>query len=335
MIVGSNGDRSGDGRPLRVTGLPPPESWRSLRQPGYPQLHRVRHPQHRVWGCDRTLEVSNSRLPKVRNVRLPLTRAELHRSWSRQAGVLGFSAEAVLAKAKQAEREPLATSVLASPGHAAGEAVSWAVDHLSERQAVFGHAGLLAATLAHDPGAVRVAAAERAIAALARDGGLHAAQGLGHARFWTTGAAMARESETIALMRAGQGAGKTIMRRWIAETKLHRGRLNEGQKEAVRVILSSKDRIRRRAPDGGPRLRRPRRRAPWRENRGSGPRCCSGSLRATRASPRAGARRTARAAPTREGSRVARAPCPPPCRRAFGGGIAEQEIVKGELPTIT
>ena len=24
-----------------------------------------------------------------------------------------------------------------------------------------------------------------------------------------------------------------------------------------------------------------------------------------------------------------------PCRRAFGGGIAEQEIVKGELPTIT
>ena len=54
---------------------------------------------------------------------------------------------------------------------------------------------------------------------------------------------MARESETIALMRAGQDTGKTIMRRWIAETKLHRGRLNEGQKEAVRVILSSKDRI--------------------------------------------------------------------------------------------
>ena len=33
------------------------------------------------------------------------------------------------------------------------------------------------------------------------------------------------------------------MRPWIAETKLHRGRLNEGQKEAVKMILSSKDRV--------------------------------------------------------------------------------------------
>ena len=56
-------------------------------------------------------------------------------------------------------------------------------------------------------------------------------------------AAMARESEAIALMRAGQGAGKTIMRGWIAETRLHGGRLNEGQKEAVKMILSSKDRV--------------------------------------------------------------------------------------------
>ena len=54
---------------------------------------------------------------------------------------------------------------------------------------------------------------------------------------------MARESEAIALMRAGQGAERSIMRRWIAETKLHRGRLNEGQKEAVKMVLSSKDRV--------------------------------------------------------------------------------------------
>ena len=61
MIAGQNGNGYGDGRPLWVTGLPPPESWRSLRQPGYPQLHRVRHPQHRVWGYDRAYEVSNFR----------------------------------------------------------------------------------------------------------------------------------------------------------------------------------------------------------------------------------------------------------------------------------
>ena len=52
---------------------------------------------------------------------------------------------------------------------------------------------------------------------------------------------MARESETIALMRTGQSTEKTIMRLWVAERKLHRGRLNEGQKEAVKTILSSTD----------------------------------------------------------------------------------------------
>ena len=33
------------------------------------------------------------------------------------------------------------------------------------------------------------------------------------------------------------------MRGWVAETKLHRGRLNEGQKAAVKTILAAKDRV--------------------------------------------------------------------------------------------
>ena len=33
------------------------------------------------------------------------------------------------------------------------------------------------------------------------------------------------------------------MRGWIAETKLRKGRLNEGQKEAVKMALASKDRV--------------------------------------------------------------------------------------------
>lgn len=51
---------------------------------------------------------------------------------------------------------------------------------------------------------------------------------------------MARQSETIALMRAGQGAGKALMRSWIAETKLHGRRLNEGQKD---LYVCSKGRL--------------------------------------------------------------------------------------------
>ena len=34
MIAGQNGDRNGAARPLWITGLSPPDSWRSLRQPG-------------------------------------------------------------------------------------------------------------------------------------------------------------------------------------------------------------------------------------------------------------------------------------------------------------
>ena len=123
---------------------------------------------------------------------------------------LDFSANKVRANARKAERGLLGPDLFAGPGWVAGDAAAWAVGHLSERQAVFGHADLLAATPAREPGAVTVDAAERAIAALEREGGLHAARGLDHDRHWTTDAALARESETIALMRAGQGPAADI-----------------------------------------------------------------------------------------------------------------------------
>ncbi|MCY4487123.1 MAG: AAA family ATPase [Deltaproteobacteria bacterium] len=147
------------------------------------------------------------------------------------------------AKARQAERKQPAPDLFSGPLQAAGDTAAWAVEHLSERQAVFSHGDLLAAALAREPGAVTAEAAERAMATLEQDRVLHAARGLELGKHWTTDAAMARESEAIALMKAGQGAEKTIMRGWIAETKLHGGRLNEGQKEAVKLILSTSDRV--------------------------------------------------------------------------------------------
>ena len=170
-------------------------------------------------------------------------KGELRRSWGRQAAELGFSADTVRAKARRAERELPLPDLFSDRGQPAEEAAAWAVEHLSERRAVFGHGDLLAAALAREPGAVTAEAAERAMATLEQDRVLHAARGLESGKHWTTDAAMARESETIALMKAGQGAEKTIMRGWIAETKLHGGRLNEGQKQAVKLILSSKDRV--------------------------------------------------------------------------------------------
>ena len=47
-------------------------------------------------------------------------------------------------------------TLLTDRGQPAAEAASWAVEHLAERQAVFGHGDLPAATLAREPGAVTV-----------------------------------------------------------------------------------------------------------------------------------------------------------------------------------
>ena len=183
----------------------------------------------------------------TRAAKRDVDKAELMRSWSRQATELGFSAEGVVGDARAREDEPQRGSVqadlFASPNYVAAETAAWAVEHLSERQAVFSHTDLLGAALGRDPGAVSVETTERAIDRKAAEGRLHAAKGLNEGRSWTTDAAIARESETIALMRGGQGAEKMIMRRWVAETKLHRGRLTEGQKEAVKAILATKDRV--------------------------------------------------------------------------------------------
>ena len=97
--------------------------------------------------------------------------------------------------------------------------------------------------LSYEPGSATVGEAEWTVEALERDGRLHGAIGPEHGRHWATEAAVALEWETVGLMRAGKDAGERVMRRWVATTKLHRGRLNEGQKEAVRTVLSTKDRV--------------------------------------------------------------------------------------------
>ena len=124
---------------------------------------------------------------------------------------------------------------------AARKAVEWAVAHLSERDAVFGSTDLLAAALAFDPGAATIGAVERAVDSLKRQGRLHEAKALGSGLL-TTDRAVADERETVSLMRRGQGRGRCPMRGWIVDRYLRKGPLTGGQKQAVKLILSKKDR---------------------------------------------------------------------------------------------
>ena len=193
-------------------------------------------------------------------------KSELRESWQRQAAELGFDARRLAAEAlgrgssRSAGANRDAQTMKGAPGVDAGrtrdpgagsgatpplaaEAAAWAAAHLAEREAVFSRADLLAATLAWRPGAVSVGEAEKEVQKMLSNGTLHAAPALASGDGLTTDKALADERETIGLMRAGQKRGRPVMRGWMVSARLRRGPLTEGQREAVKLILGTKDRV--------------------------------------------------------------------------------------------
>ena len=194
-------------------------------------------------------------------------REVLRDSWREQAAARGFSAETVCEAAREGrgieadtpapgeersqdrgvaggrDAETARRGDMPRDHDPASQAVSWAMKHLSEREAVFARTDLLCAALASKPGAVSVEDAGRAIDAARQKGRLHAAPGLLGGDAMTTDTALADERETIGLMLRGQNKGQVLMRPRKVQQHLHGGPLTGGQKEAVSAILSSKDRV--------------------------------------------------------------------------------------------
>ena len=198
----------------------------------------------------------------TRAAKRDVDRAELREMWQRQADGLGFDARALAADAVEKSQDaPGKDRGVGRNGASDGSAVrqgdlfdpppqspadaamAWAVEHLSEREAVFAKTDLLAAALAWKPGSVTIGEAEAAVARLEKEGTLHPCGLPQWGESLTTDKAVADEKETVALMERGQGAARPVMRSWIAGPLLHNGRLTVGQKEAVKTILSSKDRV--------------------------------------------------------------------------------------------
>ena len=208
----------------------------------------------------------------TRAAKRDIDRDELRGVWEKQAADLGFDANALVAEAESktapaipgperapeqgvprdgavvAGRDPADPGTVDRDGHGpdrspAANAVAWAMAHLSERAAVFARGDLLAATLAHAPGAVTIAEAEREVAALEKGGTLHAVSLPGAEDSLATERTVGEERETVALMRAGAGQGRAAMRGWSVQGYLNKGPLTGGQKDAVKLILSAKDRV--------------------------------------------------------------------------------------------
>ncbi len=207
----------------------------------------------------------------TRAAKRDVDREELRETWGRQAADLGFDINALAASAMERgidgggrERNSLGATGKDGPpavplqadlfehaarSHPAREAVDWALAHLSERDAVFARTDLLASALAYSPGSASIGEIERAVAGLMREGRLHDApafpgSGPGQAGGGglTTDKAVADERETVALMRSGEGRGKAPMRGWTVDRHLRKGPLTAGQQQAVKLILSEKDR---------------------------------------------------------------------------------------------
>ena len=167
-----------------------------------------------------------------------------------EAGGVGRAA-APASNAAVADREPggdlsgapgRGSAVGAAPRSPAAEAVAWGMAHLSEREAVFARTDLLAAALAHAPGAASIGDVEREVAALEKAGTLHAVNIPGAEDSLATDRTVGEEREAAALWRGGQGRGRAPMRGWQVQGHLNKGPLTAGQKDAVKLILSAKDR---------------------------------------------------------------------------------------------
>ena len=120
--------------------------------------------------------------------------------------------------------------------------IAWRVlAQLEERASVFPVREALALALAHTPGLYRLEEIERAFAELQRDGHLLPAIRRGVGEAWTTARAVNAEREVRERTEGDIGAVGALARDSVSEEALEG--LTAGQREAVRLILESRDRI--------------------------------------------------------------------------------------------
>ncbi len=153
-------------------------------------------------------------------------RAELEALWQAFAEERGL-AKRTLRKVGQRNPEP-PTAV----------EVAWRVlEQLEERASVFPAREALALALAHTPGLYRLEKIEGAFAALEREGQLLPAIRRGEA--WTTARAAGAEREVLERTLASAGVVEALARGPVPEE----AGLTEGQREAAKLILESRDRV--------------------------------------------------------------------------------------------
>ncbi len=123
------------------------------------------------------------------------------------------------------------------------EAVARAVAHVEERRVRIPEAEIRAVALGHAPGRYTLAEVDTAIARLVRSGELVETESRGADRAFVTDRAVKTERRMLAAMRAERGEGRAEADPDTVAARLRESGLTEGQQQAVRTILLSRDRI--------------------------------------------------------------------------------------------
>ena len=123
------------------------------------------------------------------------------------------------------------------------EAVARAVAHVEERRVRIPEAEIRAVALGHAPGRHTLAEVDAAVARLVRSGELVETESRGADRTFVTDRAVKTERRMLAALRAERGKGQAEANPDRIAARLRGSGLTEGQKDAVRTILLSRDRI--------------------------------------------------------------------------------------------
>lgn len=172
----------------------------------------------------------------TRSSKSPENRAELAQEWTTRADRLDFRPRELVMRAEQ--RGDLRRDVSAP---VARKALQIAIDRLSDQEAAFTHSRLIEWTLAAGMGTLTVEKAEALIQQSAQAGYLHAAE-LGQQPGWTTLSASVQEQRIHAAVADGRDALPAAYSPTEAAEILSGSSLNDGQRAAAQLILSSPDR---------------------------------------------------------------------------------------------
>ena len=137
------------------------------------------------------------------------------------------------------------TAIALSPAPETGvlEAVARAVDHVSERRTTIPETEIRAVALGHAPGRYTLAEIDGAVDRLVGDGELIEVERKGMDRAFVTLRTVRAERKILAYMRDGKGRGRALGNEKTVKERLSGSRLTKGQRDAVRTVLLSEDRI--------------------------------------------------------------------------------------------